>query len=147
MTQTTDQIDHPSPDRDKVPVPLLLAGLAIPPAAWTLEMLVGYGVSSNACPLTSHPVAQPGFSGEAALLIGLQLVCLLAAIASGLMSWRHWQRVRREKNDSEHSHLTLGEGRTRFVALAGMLTAGTFALAIVFNLMEPILIPLCWSLR
>ncbi|MEO5868184.1 MAG: hypothetical protein ABIQ19_13955 [Sphingomonas sp.] len=124
-----------------------MAGLAVPPAAWAFELLVGFGISSNACPLTAGSIAQVGFTGEKALLIVLQLVCLTGAIASGLMSRRHWQRVRGEKADSEHSHLTLGEGRTRFVALAGMLTAGAFAIAIVFNLLEPILIPLCWSLR
>ncbi len=147
MTRDPDQRDHPSPHRDKVSVPWLLAGLAIPPAAWTLELLMGYGISSNACPLTYAAVSQPGFSGEATLLIAVQILCLAAAIGSGFMSWRHWRRVRHEKPDEQHSHLTLGEGRTRFMALAGMLTAGMFGLAILFNLLEPILIPLCWSLR
>ncbi|MDQ2878143.1 MAG: hypothetical protein M3R41_03585 [Pseudomonadota bacterium] len=147
MTPTPDQIEHPSPHRRKVPVLWLLAGLAIPPAAWVSELLVGFAISSNACPLTSEPNSHPGFSGEALLLIALQLGCLVAAVASGLMSRRHWWRVRREKNDSQHSHLTIGEGRTRFLALAGMMTAGTFVAAILFNLLEPILIPLCWSLR
>ena len=128
-------------------MPWLLAGLAIPAAAWALEMLVGYGISSNACPLTRAPDPQAGFSGEATLLIVLQLVCVIATVASGLMSWRQWRQVRGEKTDSEHSHVTLGEGRTRFMALAGMLTAGVFAVAILFNLLEPIVIPLCWSLR
>ncbi|MBA3895696.1 MAG: hypothetical protein H0X36_00855 [Sphingomonadaceae bacterium] len=147
MTQLPTQIGHPAPHRDRVSVPWLLAGLAIPPVAWTLEMLVGFGISSNACPLTQGSTSQVGFSGEATLLIVLQIACLIVAIASGLMSWRHWRRVRLENKDSQHSHLTLGEGRTRFLALASMLTAGTFSIAIVFNLLEPILIPLCWSLR
>ncbi|WP_420605385.1 hypothetical protein [Novosphingopyxis sp.] len=146
MTGQADRIEHPSPHRHKVSAAWLLAGLAIPPAAWTAEMLVGFAISSNACPLTPGSNSQPGFSGEAALLILLQLACLICAIASGLMSRRHWRRVRGEKKDSEHSHLTIGEGRTRFLALAGMLTAGTFAIAILFNVLEPILIPLCWSL-
>ncbi len=147
MTVARDQIWHPSPHRHKVSVFWLIAGLAIPPVAWVLELLVGFGISSNACPLTPHAHSQPGFSGEATLLIVLQLGCLIAAVASGLMSRRHWLRVRREKKDSEHSHLTIGEGRTRFLALAAMLTAGTFAIAILFNVLEPVLIPSCWSLR
>lgn len=147
MTKAPENIRHPAPHRDKVSVPWLFAGLAIPPAAWILETLAGFVVSSNACPLTPGPTSQIGFSGETTVLIVLQVVSLSVAIASGLMSWQHWRRVRHEKDDSEHSHLTLGEGRTRFVALGGMLTAGTFAIAIVFNLLEPILIPLCWNLR
>ena len=146
MTSPPNQIDHPSPGRDKVAVPWLIAGLAIPSAAWTLEMLTGFGVSSNACPLTPIP-RKGGFSGEETLLLSVQLVCLIAAIASGFMSYRHWRLVQAEKQDSEHSHLTIGEGRTRFLAIAGMLVAGTFAVAILFNVAEPILIPSCWSLR
>ncbi|MEO9133206.1 MAG: hypothetical protein ABI240_18620 [Sphingomonas sp.] len=147
MTRPPEQIGHPSPHRTKVAVPWLLAGLAVPPAAWAFEMLVGFGISSNACPLTANAIAHIGFTGEKSLLIVLQLACLAAVITSGLMSRRHWRKVRGEKADNEHSHLTLGEGRTRFLALTGMLTAGAFAIAIVFNLLEPILIPLCWSLR
>ncbi len=147
MTGPPDPIEHPSPHRHKVSVFWLLAGLAIPPAAWTTELLAAFVISSNACPLTPDRSSHPGFSGEATLLIALQLVCLIAAIASGLMSRRHWRLVRREKKDSEHSHLTIADGRTRFLALAGMLTAGSFAIAILFNVLEPILIPLCWSLR
>lgn len=147
MTESSSPVEHPSPHRSKVSVPWLLAGLMIPPAVWALEMLVGFAVSSNACPLPPERLAQAGFAGEAVLLVALQIVCLITAIASGVMSWRQWNRVRHEKEDSDHAHLTLGEGRTRFVALGGMLTAGAFMIAILFNLLEPILIPLCWSLR
>lgn len=140
--------EHPAPHRARVPVVWLLAGLAIPPGAWIVEMLVGVGIASNACPLTTgSPARQGGFGGEALVLIGITSLCLVAAVASGLMSRRHWLAVRHEKDDSEHSHLTLGEGRTRFVALAGMLTAGTFGIAILFSLLEPLVIPLCWSAR
>ena len=147
MSKAPGQIGHPSPHRHKVSVIWLLAGLAIPPAAWTIEMLVGFTISSNACSVGFAPPVTPGFDGEATLLIAVQLVCLVGAIASGLMSRRHWQLVRRENSDSEHSHLTIGEGRTRFLALAAMLTAGLFAVAILFNLLEPVLIPVCWSWR
>lgn len=142
-----EQTSHPAPHRGRVSVAWLLAGLAIPPAAWVSEMLFAYAISSNACPLTSNSTAGGGFRGEAVLLIALQLVCLTATIGSGVMSLRHWQRVRREKQDSEHSHLTIGEGRTRFLAMSAMLGAAAFAIAITFNLLEPILIPSCWSLR
>lgn len=147
MSQAPDQIAHPSPHRAKVSVFLLFAGFVIPPAAWTIQLLVGFGISSNACPLTSTPDPHPGFSGEATLLIVLQFGCMLAAVASGLMSWQQWRRVRLEKKDSEHSHLTIGEGRTRFIAISATLSAGVFTVAILFNMLEPLLIPLCWSLR
>ena len=149
MTQTAAAPEpaHPAPAREQVSTFWLLAGFAIPPAAWIVEMLLGTGIASNACPLTGglrHPAA---FVGEGKLLVAITAVCLAAAIASGLMSRHHWLQVRHEKNDSEHSHLTIGEGRTRFLALAGMVNAATFATAILFSLLEPIVIPFCWSAR
>lgn len=145
MIRPPEQITHPSPHRGKVSAAWLLAGLAIPPTAWVLGMLVGFIISSNACPSVASAAPQVGLAGDAALLIVVELVCLAATIASGLMSRRQWRRVRLEKQDSEHAHLTLGEGRTRFIALTGMLTSGVFAVAILFNLLEPILIPICRS--
>ena len=145
MTQAPDKIGHPSPQRHKVSVPWLLAGLAIPPVAWALALIVAFAISSNACPPASG--SQSGSSSEVTLLIVFQLICLLSVIASGLMSRRHWQSVRHEQKDSEHSHLTIGDGRTRFLALTGMLTAGVFAIGILFFIVEPILIPACWSVR
>ncbi len=150
MSSDPAQIEHPSPHRHHVSVPWLLAGLVMPASAWALEMLIAYGIASNACTLTQGHHGQremAGFSGEVTIMIVVQLVFLGIAIGSGVMSWRNWCSVRAEKTDSEHSHLTLGEGRTQFVALAGMLTAGIFGIAITFNLLEPLLIPLCWSFR
>lgn len=146
-TDSAPQAEHAAPHRARVSTPWLLAGLAIPPGAWIVEMLVGVGIASNACPLTGGAQRAKGFSGEAALLVAITVACLAAAVASGLLSLHHWRQVRHEKQGGEHSHLTLGEGRTRFLALAGGLNAATFAIAILFSLLEPIVIPLCWSAR
>ncbi len=142
--------EHPSPYRRRISTAWLLSGLAIPPAAWTLQLLVGYGIASNACTLTQGHVGQrqvTGFADEGVLLIAIQIGFLVSAIGSGLMSWRHWSALREEKTDSEHSHLTLGEGRARFLAMCGMFMASVFSVAIAFNLLEPIMIPHCWSFR
>lgn len=139
--------EHPAPHRERVSPVRLLAGLAIPPAGWLAEMLLGVGISSNACPLSNGTRQPQGFAGEGALLVAITLVCLATVIASGFMSRRHWLAVQHEKDGGEHAHLTQGEGRTRFLALAGMLSAATFAVAILFSLLEPIVIPQCWSAR
>ena len=147
MTGPMEEQSHPAPHRHKVSALKLFAGLLIPPLAWAIELLVSFGISSNACPLTQGQTSRLGFQHESVLLLGVQVICLGAVTGSGLMSRRHWLTVRGEKTDSEHSHVTLGEGRTRFVALGAMLTAVTFAIAILFNLLEPIVIPSCWTLR
>lgn len=81
------------------------------------------------------------------MLIAITLLSFAVTVASGFLSLHHWRQVKAEKGGGEHGHLTLGEGRTRFLAVGGMLNAGGFAMAILFSLLEPIVIPLCWSAR
>jgi hypothetical protein len=40
---------HPAPARFKAGIISLSAALVMPPLAWSLQSLIGYGVSSRAC--------------------------------------------------------------------------------------------------
>jgi hypothetical protein len=42
-------VEHPAPDAGAVGLPLLFAGLLLPPLAWTIELFVDYGLASHAC--------------------------------------------------------------------------------------------------
>jgi hypothetical protein len=125
----------------------LLAGLALPPGAWIAEMLLGVGIASNACPLTNGSGRSGGFAGESTLLVILTLLCLALAAGSGLMSWRHWLTAKAQAGEGGQSPSDLATERSRFLSVAGMLTAATFTVAILFSLLEPIVIPACWSAR
>lgn len=141
---------RPDPDPSSPPRPSawrLLAGLAVPPGAWIAEMLLGVGVASNACPLTGGSERPGGFAGEPQLLMAVTLLCLAVVVASGILSWRHWREAKAHGGKTGHSPAHLRAERSRFLSLGGMLTAATFAVAILFSLLEPIVIPTCWSAR
>ena len=150
MTELQVRIEHPAPSRGRVDTLWLFAGLTGGPVAWTLQILVDYALASNACTLTEGGHGQrasAGFGAEAPVLIAINLLCFAAAVAAGLLSWRHWRTTRTEKAGGAQAQLSIGEGRTRFVAIAGMMTGFVFALAILFGTVEPLMIPLCWSSR
>jgi hypothetical protein len=42
-----------------------------------------------------------------------------------------------------HHLVEVGEGRSRFLAVCGMVTAGGFFIAIAFNTLSVLLVPLC----
>lgn len=147
MSQGVPQ-DHPAPHRDRVPTWALLVCLAAGPAAWSTQLILGYGLSSYACFPDGEPFLRsppPGWSGEQAWLLLLNLVCLALTCAALAFDLRAWRRTRDEKRGGAGWLLEVGEGRSRFLALAGMLACGVFAAAIVFNTINLLAVPACWE--
>lgn len=142
-----DAKEHPSPHRARVSTSVLLVGLAAGPAAWIAELVVSYAVSSRACAYArqSGLGSGPAFAGETPALIAINLTCLLLAALGGALSYRNWRRTRLEKPGAIQSALAIGEGRTRFIASCGMISAIIFAIAILFNTLEPLLVSACWT--
>ena len=46
--------------------------------------------------------------------------------------WRNWGRTRDEKEGSGHHLMEAGDGRSRFMAMVGLICSGLFLLATVF---------------
>jgi hypothetical protein len=141
--------EHPAPHRRRVNIGLLLAGLGAGPFAWIIQLVASYGIASYACfpPLGPRLNGLPaGWSGEAPGLIALNLACLAIASLGLATSFLHWRRTRSEKAGVGEHVLETGEGRTRFLAAAGMMACTGFGLAILFNALEPLMIAGCWRM-
>lgn len=139
--------EHPSPHRERVGNGALLAALAAGPAAWIIQLVAGYAVASVACTARRSAGAPSGiaFTGELTLLIAINLVCLAVVVAGGVFCRIVWNRVAGEKAGGPEAALTIGDGRTRFIAVCGMLSSVGFALAVLFNTVEPLIGPGCWT--
>lgn len=94
----------------------LWAGLLVPPAAWMLDLLVMYSLQRYVC------------RGGAVWLFHLTTVgTLLPVVIVGAVAWRAWR-------DAGEPHETTGggvAGRSRFMALWGLVFSISFALLIV----------------
>ncbi|MDQ2802823.1 MAG: hypothetical protein M3Y41_09110, partial [Pseudomonadota bacterium] len=62
---------------------------------------------------------------------------------SAAVAWRIWRETRGERPGKTASLLEVGEGRTRFLALVGILMGLGFAIAIVFDTVVLLVVPLC----
>ncbi|MBV8755207.1 MAG: hypothetical protein JO328_20335 [Hyphomicrobiales bacterium] len=133
---------HPAPRRHEVGLWILLAALFAVPTIWGLRLVLNFALASYFCfPGTVRHYALPGWTWPT--LLGVDLVALAVAVLAALASWRNWQRTRDEAAASDAPVIELGEGRTRFLALWGLMTGVGFAVAIGFDLLALWIVPVC----
>jgi hypothetical protein len=109
-------------------------GLIAAPLAWSLQELLGYGLSARACG------AAPGV-GVAELIVAVGAV--LVAGTGLVVSRGAWRRVGGDGLESEPGRASVRAGTDRFLALAGMLVSVIFLFGIVMNLAGYFLVPGC----
>ncbi len=132
MTPHTDIAGaaHPAPHRGRASAQALAYALAGAPAAWFLHLLVNYGLASQACRAGAAP---PSWS----TIVIVDLVALAVAAGVGFVAYGLFHRTRAEKEGNARELVETGEGRTRFLAICGLLASALFALAIVADLAGP----------
>jgi hypothetical protein len=120
----------PAPEAREPRFLWLLFGCAAAPLAWLGQVVLDYGVTTAACYPGDHPVALHTAGPLQAALIACDVLALAICAAGALVSWRGWRRAR------------AGEGRSRFLALWGVMSSLWFLAAILFNVIAS-LVPPC----
>ena len=137
---------HPAPHRAVVGVLALAFGVAGGPLAWGVHLVVNYGIASHAC-FPGAVAAQPAAARRQAVCGGSCSasisIAIAVAAAAALVSYRSWRATRREFAGRAGDLIEIGEGRTRFLALWGLLTGVGFLLAVVFDGVALWVVPLC----
>jgi hypothetical protein len=138
---------HPSPARREVGPFRLLFGLLAAPLAWSADELFSYGVASRLCRMKAAGSTQGLTVADSPWFWILLAGTAAIAIAGFMVALGNWRRTRSEQSRSPggsgHHLLELGEGRSRFLSMCGMLVSGGFLIAFVFMLASLILAPLC----
>ena len=73
----------------------------------------------------------------------LDRIALAIALAAALIAYRNWSSTQGEHGGGSQRLVEVGEGRTRFLSMCGILTSLGFALAIIFTSCIILLVPLC----
>lgn len=139
----TDTSLHPSPYRDRANPWMLTFAVAAPALFWIVQGLAGYWTSSAACYAGDHPAPQPWVGALETVFPVLDAVSLLGALVAGGVCYMFWRRVRHEKKGGHEHTQEIGEGRTRFMAIWGLLSAICFGTAILFNIIATVAVPSC----
>ena len=110
-------------------------GLAGAPAAWSVQTLLNLPISAHACFPRSFPLEAPATGSLRGILFVVSIGAAIVSIAALAAAARGWRLTREEHQSragkgSRHGEGTAlaetGEGRTRFMAAAGVLTSLTF---------------------
>ncbi|MEP6778583.1 MAG: hypothetical protein ABJC26_01745 [Gemmatimonadaceae bacterium] len=129
--QVGDATLHPAPLRNLVSKRAMWFGILGAPAAWTVQFLVSYALSARRCFPRLYPFAEPerGATELRAILLTLFVVALVVAVFALITAVGSWRASAGETGGNAHNALDIGEGRTRFMALGGILISSIFVLA------------------
>ncbi len=136
-------IKHPAPHRHRVGLAALFFGLAAAPVAWNAQLLFGVALSAHACYPRDVPLELPIWSGLWGILVAIDVAGIVLAIIGGVVSFRSWRLTFEEAAGGPHHLLDVGEGRTRFLAMFGILTSLLFTIGLLFATASVFLVPIC----
>ncbi|WP_303830990.1 hypothetical protein [Asticcacaulis taihuensis] len=132
--ETEDTPRHPSEARHSVSWWRQGGGLLIAPLAWMTLLLVQFTIADFGC---------GRFNPFAPWLIALGIASILAGGIGGVVAWSVWRSTRHEAEGGEGEAIEVGEGRSRFFAITGLLSSGIFTTASLFTLLAVLMVPPC----
>ncbi|HVI29915.1 hypothetical protein [Hansschlegelia sp.] len=140
-------VEHPAPHAHHARIEWLAAALFTAPAAWFLQLCAVYALGSHACYPRAAPLqaALPGWEWTWGASLAINLATLVLAVAATAFSYWIWRQTRGESEGGHHHAVEAGEGRTRFLAVFGLWSGVWFALAILFDTIALMGVPLCGS--
>ncbi len=140
-----DVSPHPPPHPEHLNMAEMFFGVLGGPLAWYLQLCAGYALASAPCfrdgIRLAAPLALLQWTGPAMIVTMLTGV-IIALLAFGV-SGRALRRTRQHAGGGPVHLLEGRAGRTRFLALWGVLLGGAFAVAAAMTAVAFMLIPRC----
>ncbi len=134
---------HPSPQRERVGGFAIWFAILAAPVAWSLQLLVNVPLAAHACYPHRLPLAVPIWSNLGSVTTIIELVAVAICLVAAGVAWRNWLLTHGEKPGGAHHLMEGGDGRTRFMAMVGLLCSGLFLLAVLFAIGMVVVVPPC----
>jgi hypothetical protein len=85
----------------------------------------------------------PVFAGLWDVLVGINGAALVVGALGMTIAYRNWSATRAEGGGDTPYLIERGEGRTRFLAMCGLLVGAGFIVATVFSSVTLLISPVC----
>ena len=132
-TSVMHRLPHPSPQRMRLSPWALWFAILAAPLAWSIALLVNVPIAVHGCFPQDTALSVPIWSNMGLVVGVVVLIAVAISVAGGIVAWRNWHVTRSESEGSAHHLLEAGDGRTRFMAMTGMLCSGLFLLTLLFS--------------
>ena len=152
--RAAESAGHPAPARVRVSLAALWFGIFGGPVAWSVQTLINLPVASHGCFPRLEPLDHPVIGNVSGITFVVSVFAILTCLAATAVSVRTWLRTRGEHQESagsgrHHDAATAlaetGEGRTRFMALSGVLASLTFLVLTIVQTASIFLVSPCAS--
>jgi hypothetical protein len=136
---------HPPPHADRLPVHESFFALFGGPFAWFVQLCSGYALASQPCFIDGDRSWLPAFGLQWTwpAMIAVMLTAVMIALFALTLSWRAYRRTQNEAAGDELHLMEVGAGRTRFLALWGIVLAAGFSGATAVTAVALVLLPRC----
>jgi hypothetical protein len=121
---------------------LLWFGLFGAAAAWSLQELASYAILAHGCFPAWRPLAALSSPADWSAALGVSVAALLIGVTASLTAYCAWQRTGAGE-ESHTTHLDVGEGRERFMALSGIIVSLIMLANILMNAVVLLSVPAC----
>ncbi|WOD15015.1 hypothetical protein [Paraburkholderia kirstenboschensis] len=126
---------------------MMLFGLLGAAAAWGLQTEIGETLAAQACFPHRTALPAPQWPWLVPALNVMSIVALLVGIAGVWVAWRSWRIARGARPDSAASESDTAAGRTRFLAMAGLILSLLFLVGVVTAGLAVLLVSPCSAWR
>jgi uncharacterized membrane protein YeiB len=116
-------------------------GVVAAPLVWFTQLLLNYGITALACFPAEAPRDAPLYRWSHTATIAIDALAIVAGIAAIGVSYGNWQ-VQARSWPKAHA-LDVRRERSHFLSVWGLLFSGGFLLAILFETVGDVTVPLC----
>jgi len=142
-TPALQQHPHPAPHRGRISLFAIWFSILAGPLVWSLQQVINAGLAAHSCYPHDEPVSAPIWSAMAKGATWVELIACLVCVIGAVVAWRSWRRTRTERSGSAHHLIEAGDGRSRFMAMVGLLSSSLFLLAVLFAAVSFWIVPGC----
>jgi hypothetical protein len=135
--------NHPARRRHYVEAWAMIFGVLGAPAAWVAHLVVNFALASEACSPGAIHLEAGAISSLRSTMLGNNAAALIVAALATWTSYRNWHATHDEEGGNHEHLLEIGEGRTRFLSMVGMVLGGGFFAATLFDTLALLVVPLC----
>ncbi|WP_255217824.1 hypothetical protein [Paraburkholderia mimosarum] len=126
---------------------MIVFGMLGAAAAWVMQTETGQTLAAQGCYPHRAALPAPQWSWLMPVLQAMSVMALLVGVAGVWVAWRSWRVTRDARPDPAPAISETTAGRTRFLAMAGLLLSLLFAVGLVATGLAVVLVSPCSAWR